>query len=286
MSAIVFVFFMVFFFSAVILTVTVPHLRGSRIQVAKFRDELNSQSQDLIMSYIFDHTVTVKDINNFFKENKHRHVFNNLLKGHLMLFIADENTMRKEAMLQQLMQLHKNFKGEIEEKIIELYNNTDLKKYSFDKLKNKNWNIIVHGIRELTEMNEVSALDEIIPFANDKNQILHTEAQMAVIYLSQDKELTFLNELTQRLTIWEQMHILSAIEAKGYDFVPDFTNWVESKNNSVVLFAINMIAYFKQDRALGHLTKLMNHQDPDIRIAAIKTMGSFINQNSPESVMY
>lgn len=262
------------------------HLRGSRILITRLRDSLKVRSEELIVNYLYNNTATIQDINNFFKVEKARIEAKHLFNENIIRYLVNESTMRKEVMLEQLMELHKNITGDIEKKIRELYNESDLKHYSFQKLKNKNWNIKVHGIRELTEMKVLDAIIEIARYINHKHPILHTEAQMAVTRLSPDKDLSFLNHLTTRLTLWEQMHILNAIEEKGYEFVPDFSQWLESANYSVVLFAINMIAYYKQDRALVPLTKLMGHKDPNVRIAAIKTLGSLMNQNSPESAIY
>jgi energy-coupling factor transporter transmembrane protein EcfT len=286
MSAIIFVFLLIFFFSAIIFTLTVMHLRGSRILINKLKDSLKVQSEELIVNYLYNNTATIEDINNFFKVKKERFDIKHVFSENIIKYFVNESTMRKEAMLGQLMELHKNITGDVEKNIRELYNESELKHYSYQKLKNKAWNVKVHGIRELTEMKVVDALLDIAHYINHKHSVLHTEAQMAVTRLSPDKDLSFLNHLTTRLTIWEQMHILNAIEEKGYEYVPEFSQWLDSKNYSVVLFAINMIAYYKQDRALVPLTKLMAHKDPNVRIAAIKTLGSLMNQSSPESTIY
>src|ERR1035437_7938426 len=129
MSAIIFVFLLIFFFSAIIFTLTVMHLRGSRILINKLKDSLKVQSEELIVNYLYNNTATIEDINNFFKVKKERFDIKHVFSENIIKYFVNESTMRKEAMLGQLMELHKNITGDVEKNIRVLYNESELKHY-------------------------------------------------------------------------------------------------------------------------------------------------------------
>lgn len=82
--------------------------------------------------------------------------------------------------------------------------------------------------------------DEIERCLNSSNEILRMEAKLAWIRLDIDDPLSFLDKLEHDFTPWEQLHVFEMIKRNKVT-LPDFSRWLNSPNETVVLFCRRMI---------------------------------------------
>lgn len=74
---------------------------------------------------------------------------------------------------------------------------------------------------------------------NSSNEILRMEAELAWIRLDIDDPFSFLDKLGQDFTPWEQLHVFEMIKRNKVT-LPDFSRWLNSPNETVVLFCRRM----------------------------------------------
>ena len=98
------------------------------------------------------------------------------------------------------------------------------------------------------------------------------EAQIALVRLSDDNPYHFLDFMEKRFSLWEQITMHELVVQHGLK-VPDFSQWFESQNISVVIFGLQMVSWFKQKNAEEGIIKLLDHEDESVRYAAIKVCG-------------
>jgi HEAT repeat protein len=55
--------------------------------------------------------------------------------------------------------------------------------------------------------------------------------------------------------------------------VPDFRQWFKSTNESIVIFALEMVAWFKQSRSCWPVIRLFDHDSELVRRTAIRVSG-------------
>ncbi len=181
-------------------------------------------------------------------------------------------SFKRNILLDELMKLCVDLAGEVLEKLKVLYFNMELDKDSVDKLSNRKWFIKVKGCRELTRMKAYSAKPEIEKLLNSKNEILRAEAQMALIELNEDNPYYFLEKLTQEFLPWEQLNVHVMMQRNSYE-IPDFSKWLMVENETVVLFAIEMIRVYRQIMNAPKIIKFFKHQNKNLREAAIIAAG-------------
>lgn len=236
----------------IVLTVFIL-LNRSRMQKEQdLRQELNEQYQQLLIDYLFD-------------EEQRKEIFRKILR------IASSN-FRRQILINQIIELSVNMQGKVREDLRNLYLDVGLKKDSLRKAHSKKWHENVKGFRELAYMNIRSANDRIIECLNSHNQILRMEAQIALVRLSEDNPYTFLSYLEKPLAKWEQITIHELLTQHQLN-VPDFSEWFDSENLSVVKFSLQMVAWFGQKEAIDGVIRLLNHEDEEVRIYAIRTCG-------------
>lgn len=179
--------------------------------------------------------------------------------------------LHKQVLIDLIIDLKKNFLGDAEKQFVRLYQDLHLFQYSFEKLKSSRWDVQAKGIRELTEMNpeDFDTQLAITKMRDARNHSVAEEAQIASIRLEKHP-LSFLHDLEKPLTEWQQInlhHLLLKINKK-----PDFTQWLSSSNESVVLFALKMIADFEQKQSEFKVSQCLSHQSIRIREEALRTL--------------
>ena len=228
-------------------------LNRSRMQHEQNQKEnLLEQYQKLLMDYMFD-------------EEKQADAFREL--SHVA-----NNHMSRQVLIDQMIDLSINLKGEIKETIKDLYLRLGLKQDSLEKAYSKKWHKNVKGFRELAFMNIRDANEKIIENLNSRHQILRMEAQIAMVRLSDGNPYEFLHLLEQPLSVWEQITLHELLIQHSLK-VPAFKQWFSSENISVVMFALEMVSWFRQRGVGKEMITLFQHENEEVRNTAYKVSG-------------
>lgn len=189
----------------------------------------------------------------------------------VMLKYEMKNKQHREIFMEQMLDLHSNLSGETADSLVALYHKTDLKKYTIQKVLNKNWHIKATGIRELAQMKVVEMNDTLFTYINDKNVVLQIEAELALVKLHADYPLHFLKGMNRRFTDWGQMNVYDTLVFHNLE-IPAFKEMLDHKNESVVVFCLRMIALYRQMDAATDLLKTLHHPGEAVREQAINTL--------------
>jgi len=179
---------------------------------------------------------------------------------------------RRQVLIDQIKDVSVNLKGDSWAKLRELYLKLGLGAESLRKAYDRRWHIKIKGFRELAYMNMKDANEEIFKCLNSGNEILRMEAQIALVRLNDDNPFGFLDHLIRPFSLWEQITLHELIVQHGID-VPEFRQWLNSPNDTVVMFALRMIKEFNQISAEGEVRKILNHNSGGVRRIAIEVAG-------------
>ncbi|MBN2699739.1 MAG: HEAT repeat domain-containing protein [Bacteroidales bacterium] len=225
----------------------------------KMKEKLSENYQQLLMDYLFD-------------PDRMEPVTSELVS------IAS-NKFKRQILINQMIDLSVNLKGEIKSKIKELYLNLGLKKDSMEKAKSRKWHENIKGFRELAFMNIRDANKKIVESLDSRNEILRMEAQIALVRLSDDNPYQFLDLMKKPFSLWEQITLHELVVQHNL-IVPDFSRLFDSGNTSIVMFALQMTAWFKQRESEEKIFKLLGHEDEAVRNTAIRVCGTLGLKNS------
>ncbi len=177
----------------------------------------------------------------------------------------------RQILIDELMDLHNNLHGEVADKLKDLYFNLSLHKDSLHKVYNGRWDWKAKGFGELAQMDVKDANHKISEYVNSKNQILRMEAQVAMVKLSENDPLGFLEKLNNELSHWEQINIYDTLVFHDIN-INSFEKWLDSKNQSVVIFALRMIGLFKHVHSGEKVREQLFSDNSDIALAAVHAM--------------
>lgn len=183
---------------------------------------------------------------------------------------------RRRIFLRKLLALHKNLEGQSAERLRSLYQALKLHHYAYRKIYASNWEVIAKGIRELSQMRIVKYKELIGLFINHPVPIVRAEAQIALVHLDEEATFAFLKDLKVPIPEWQQFQLIEIAHKLKRNRLPDFKQWLDSEQESIVIFCIRMIAQFNQFDAAKALLNLLEHPSRKLRkeaVIAIRTLG-------------
>jgi hypothetical protein len=239
----------IFSFASMLILLVVILLNRSRMEKeARLRQYLMEQYQSLIVDYLFGNT----DSEAFRK-------------------IASDN-FRRQVLIDQMIDVSVNLKGETELKLLQLYRQLDLDSDSLARARSRKWHKKIKGFRELAFVGIKDGNEEMYKALNSRNEILRMEAQIALVRLSDENHFEFLSQMKRPFSLWEQITLHDLIIQHEIP-VPQFQKWLSSDNHTVVMFALRMIREFKQTEAEPEIRKVLLHRDPRVSQLAVEVAG-------------
>jgi hypothetical protein len=175
-------------------------------------------------------------------------------------------------LIEVMMDFQKSFRGDADRLITELYQEMNLGKISYNKTFAISFYKQVEGIRELTNMHPYHATEMIAVRLNDSNDIVRTEAQICYPHVNKELPFDFLNILEKPFSRWAQLNIYYFIKIHELP-VPSFHTWLNSNNQNVVNFCLQMINHFQQQENSSHIVEKLHDPNETIRTQAIRTCG-------------
>jgi hypothetical protein len=218
----------------------------------ELREYLKQEYQQRIMDYLFDERSRERSIRE--------------------LQEIASGRFNRQILIDQMIDLSINLKGQIKDLIKNLYLTLGLKKDSLEKACSRKWHENVKGFRELAYMNIREANDRIIESLNSHNEILRMEAQIALVRLSDENPYHFLHYMKRPLAKWEQITLHEMLIQHNLK-VPEFRQWFESENLTVLMFALEMASWFRQKSAGRDIIRLLQHENEQVRYTAIRVCG-------------
>ncbi|MGB8491815.1 MAG: HEAT repeat domain-containing protein [Bacteroidales bacterium] len=193
------------------------------------------------------------------------------------------DTYRRQALIDQMIDVSINLKGDAEEKLCGLYLYLGLDRDSIKRANDFRWHKKIKGFRELAFMNIKDANDAVYKALNSSNEILRMEAQIALVRLTDEDPFGFLFHLKRPFSLWEQITLHELIIQHDLP-VPEFKKWLRATNPSVVMFALRMIKEFRQKNAEDEVRDTLDHPSPEVRRLAVQVAGDLEMRSTLESM--
>ncbi len=258
------VYAILFFLSfSVLFTLLIFYSRITKTIKENKTNVMKKKYQLLITSYMFDEGLMANGVESEQIQKMIAHYNENYL----------QNKFNRNVLIEEILLIYKELSGDAAENLRKLYLTLDLEKDSLKKVESTRWYIQAKGVKELAEMNISSAYPIIYALINHPNKILRMEVHTAIVKLVNFSALTFLDESKYPISEWQQINILEVLSKSGNTYLPDFSQWLGSRNDSVVLFALKMVKFFHRIDHIKQILKLLKHDNLKIRKDVVDTIG-------------
>lgn len=123
----------------------------------------------------------------------------------------------------------------------------------------------------LSKLRIIEAMPYIKQYILEPNKALRAEAIMALMRISENP-LFFLNNQKVTLSAWEAIKIHSMLKELPNDKIPQFTEWLNHRQKTVVLFCLRMILHYQQRADIEQLTRLSKSRSKRVANEAQKAL--------------
>jgi hypothetical protein len=195
-----------------------------------------------------------------------------------------EESFSRNVLIKELVTASKSMSGTAKDNISYLYEQAGLDIFTLAQVRTGAWHIKARAIQTLAHLNQRKHIARIYRHTNNRNELIRSEARVAVVRLTGFEGLRFLDVISYPLTEWEQLclvHELSENHRPDFQKIP---GWLHSDNDSVVEFALRLVESYRIFEMHGDVAFCLAHQLPSIRKKAVQTIRA-INQPQTSSLL-
>ncbi|KUJ53331.1 HEAT repeat domain-containing protein [Chryseobacterium sp. JAH] len=193
---------------------------------------------------------------------------------------ANKNSLFRNLFLQKLVDSEKKFSGAAKDNIKHLFENYNLQNDALKKLSQNKSHLIAGGIQELTAMNSGHSLPEISKFLTHSSPQVYQEAQYAMVNFKGFEGLHFLATIQSVISEWQQLRLLGSITHIPENSEELIKGWLESANDSVIIFTLKLIRKFQLLSVYSMITQLLTHSSTEVRVQTVQTLLSVENAST------
>lgn len=191
----------------------------------------------------------------------------------------------REWFIGELVRARKNLSGDATERIKLLYEQFELFKLSFHKVKALSWNVKVQGIQELYIMDQRQYLDAIVSFIDHDDANVRVEAQIAMVHFQGFQGLKFLDTVKTPITYWNRIRLLGKIATVPFQEIQGINGWLASDNVSVILFALRLACIYHVFSSHDSVVNCLQHLNEEVRLEALRTLEAIYDDSTSAQLM-
>lgn len=213
--------------------------------------------------------------------------------------------LNKQILTDIILNLKKSLTGTAQNQLLDLAYTLELPQHSLKKLREKNLSVRTQGLHEISAMqvNNPEVKKEINALQPTATSPIAQEVILTLAKLDSSPDLAFLSSLDTPLSELLQIYLHHYLRSIDRHRLPNFSQWLASENESIVVFALRMIAEFQQQsaaqailhqlsnasfliiveavkaasrlqlsEAIPKLTELAQHEDADIQLTSLQAI--------------
>jgi hypothetical protein len=128
---------------------------------------------------------------------------------------------------------------------------------------------------------------KVLQYAYSKNKRIRSEARNSYLALSTNDPYRFFDDFEGSLTKWDEIELMQYLKQQNIrGNLEGLGKWINySKNDSLVIFLIKMVGFFKQKGIDDILLEKLDNNNAQIRAEAILTLGELDIKETEESLI-
>ncbi len=209
-------------------------------------------------------------------EEERRMILHQFLRQNTALI---QQPFPRKVLIREIVRTKDNISGIAAENLRWLYETLDLDQDTLQRFSSKEWHRKASAIQQLAEMQQSKHLVKIYRETNNKNHLIRTEAQIAVVKLIGFKGLRFLNIVSHTVSQWQQLALISQLQEAEME-EEKIEQWLHSKNESVVQFALRLIEVFKCYSLHDAAVRSLQHASSNVRLQALQVLKEISNDST------
>ncbi|MBS9524626.1 hypothetical protein KI659_11450 [Litoribacter alkaliphilus] len=265
-------YFIIIFFGTTIslIMVLISHRRS--VEMAKARKKVYQRKiDDFLSSLLLEDDLTDELLDKKLQKFKTK--------------IPFDRNWCKELLIKNIVDLKKNFKGEMADMFITIYLKLELLSYTERLINDSSWYVKTKGIFHFQELGYAEGLPLIKAYTDSSNDFLRNVAIIAYISLDEKDPLAIFNNYNGQIDKIEELKILDTIKTSKIKVPKNIILWLKSDNESLVSLTLKMVTYFNHAEAGPTVIELLDHHSSKIRNEAIGACGKLFLVTAEEKLL-
>ncbi|MGY6522648.1 MAG: HEAT repeat domain-containing protein [Mongoliitalea sp.] len=213
-------------------------------------------------------------INNFlseliFSDDQSEKAYDNQINKFKKKVPIDQNWC-KDLLIQNIIDLDRNFKGEVKSKLLSIYFKLGLQDYTLALVKSPFWFYKTKGLYYWRELKYGGKLSLVKKLITSKNPNLRSSALITYISLAEVGPLSVLEEYSESISLVEGLNILEIIQRTKIKKPANLGAWLKFEEPSQLIFAIKLIVYYNDLSSSEGIVKLLYSENQKVRLVAIE----------------
>lgn len=198
--------------------------------------------------------------------------------------IPFEKKWCKKLILNEIIFLKSNLKGDVTQTFQFLYEQFGLFDYSKKLIKSRRFYLKCLGMFQLQSLEYKKGISYITPLLYHKNRSVKSSAFLSLISLNPNK-LETLIDFSPQIGIADEINIMDILHQKKTKIPDNLKEWIKSDNLSVVKLGIKLMVFYNYTNDNETILKLLRHSDHSVRREAIiATNFLYIYEAEPELI--
>jgi hypothetical protein len=197
--------------------------------------------------------------------------------------IPFEKKWCKKLILNEIIFLKLNLKGDITKTFHFIYEQFELFKYTKRLIKSRRFYSKCTGMYQLESLEYKKGASLITPLLNHKNKNVKSSAFLSLISLKPNK-LETLIDFSHQITIAEEINIMDFLHQKKTKIPSNLSEWIKSDNDSIIKLGIKLMIFYNYTNDNETIIKLLKHSEKSVRYEAI-TAVKFLFIYEAESIL-
>ncbi len=185
----------------------------------------------------------------------------------------------------ELISAKENMIGSSGDNLNLLYTQLGLEAFALKKIRSKSWHKIANGLKEIGIMDMKKYRGDVVPFLNYRRALIRIEAQNTMLKFNGFQGLRFLDTATYPISEWHQLKLLEELAQLPPDDFTGIDKWLNSSNDSVVIFALKLVRNYHLFQFHQLLTQLFLHKNEDIKLHAIIAIKEIPDETTAHSLI-
>lgn len=228
-----------------------------------FKENIENEANSFLTDLIFSN-YTAPEMKEKINEFKSKHKLNNNLKKYI---------------LNKIIHIKENLNETNEHTMLLIYKYFGFDEISNKLIRNRKWYSKSLAFHHYQNIGYKIKTGHVKQFLDSKNKSLRSNAIIALISLS-DEKFDVLDNYKYNISKSDEVKILDIIYRKKSNIPKNINNWLNSKNDSIVIIAIKLIVRFRHnhDISLEQISYLLSSENPAVRkevILAIRELVMF-----------
>ncbi|MBW4360083.1 HEAT repeat domain-containing protein [Flavobacterium taihuense] len=182
--------------------------------------------------------------------------------------IPFEKKWCKKLILNEIIFLKLNLKGDVTKTFHFIYEQFNLFEYTKKLLKSRRFYLKCIGMYQLESLEYKKGVHFITPLLNHKNRSVKSSAFLSLISLKPNK-LESLIDFSHQITIAEEINIMDILHQKKTKMPSNLHQWIVSDNISIIKLGIKLMMFYNYTNENKTIVELLKHNDKSVRYEAI-----------------